>query len=566
MLTNSLVSGITKSQVFLKIEVMFNFNIFLVLASGSDCNNLKSFANGLMMGSANPTIMAALNSINCCTAQGITCSGQTVTSIIWNNLGLSGTILNAYMAVGLTYLDLSNNQVMGTGLTFPTGLLYLNVNSNSITSITSYPSSLTHLDIGNNTIPEGVAVPSSVTYYDASFTGRSGSLSSGLIRQYTDLSGNSYSNSAPSIPVGTLHLNLNGNSFTGSVPSLPSGLTFLNVGGCTLFSGSFPILPSSLTYLDMSSTNVISIPTLVNGLTYLDISNNGFTGTFPSLPSVLLTFAASNNAFTGSIPALPQGLQVLKLHGNAMSGNLPIFPSSLSILYLGYPRVSGNHFTGTVVLNKPTQLFINSNFIADVQITDSSLFIGTFVCDLSDNPLLGNPNIAGLTKCTKNGLYAAPVTISVSKTSFSSFSTTTLKQTTKPSTISTTTSFTKSTTSSSLQTTISTISKQPSVTKSTHIESTDSPLAESQTSEIETMPDVYKPMIPTTTKQPKTKTTKTAIVSTIVIISNEFSLISILVMGIKLIINLTIVVKVISSAPFKREWIKKNQKPEESTY
>ena len=39
-------------------------------------------------------------------------------------------------------------------------------------------------------------------------------------------------------------------------------------------------------------------------------------------------------------------------------------------------------------------------------------------CDLSNNPLLGNPNIAGLTMCTKNGLYSAallPITRSTTK-------------------------------------------------------------------------------------------------------------------------------------------------------
>ena len=89
-----------------------------------------------------------------------------------------------------------------------------------------------------------------------------------------------------------------------------------------------------------------------------------------------------------------------------MSGDIPAFPSTLEYLQLGYPGFPGNHFTGSVRLNAPVFLFINENWITDVVIQDKS-GLPTNNCDLSNNPLLGNPNIAWLIVCTKNGLYSA---------------------------------------------------------------------------------------------------------------------------------------------------------------
>ena len=124
-----------------------------------------------------------------------------------------------------------------------------------------------------------------------------------------------------------------------------------------------------------------------------------------AIPSSVTRLYLHVNAITGSIPsALPSGLISLSLDGNQMSGDLPSFPSSLQYFYLGYPGFPGNHFTGTLRLNRPIELYINDNWITDVVIQNSSV-LGT--CDLSNNPLLENPNIAGLTTCTKSGLYSA---------------------------------------------------------------------------------------------------------------------------------------------------------------
>ena len=69
-------------------------------------------------------------------------------------------------------------------------------------------------------------------------------------------------------------------------------------------------------------------------------------------------------------------------------------------LYLGlqgYP-----HFTSSIQMDQPLELYINDNWLTDLIIQDSSKLLGN--CNLSDNPLLGNLNDANLSLCTRNGL------------------------------------------------------------------------------------------------------------------------------------------------------------------
>ena len=154
-----------------------------------------------------------------------------------------------------------------------------------------------------------------------------------------------------------------------------------------------------------------------------------------AIPSSLYFFDLWNNGISGSIPnALPSGLVVLDLDGNQMSGDLPSFPSTLQFLHLGAPGYPGNHFTGSLRLNRPIELRINDNWITDVVIQDSSV-LGTDGndCDLSNNPLLDNPNIAGLTMCTKNDLYSAAL-LPVTRSTVTTLTKTTTKLTTTRST------------------------------------------------------------------------------------------------------------------------------------
>ena len=137
-----------------------------------------------------------------------------------------------------------------------------------------------------------------------------------------------------------------------------------------------------------------------------------------AIPSSVTYLSLEKNLLTGSIPSnLLSGLFYLSLYGNLMSGDLPSFPSTLQYLVVGAPGFPGNRFTGSLKLNQPIWLRINDNWIADVVIQDSNGLAGN--CDLSNNPLLGNSNIVGLTMCTKGGLYSAgllPVTRSTIST------------------------------------------------------------------------------------------------------------------------------------------------------
>ena len=149
--------------------------------------------------------------------------------------------------------------------------------------------------------------------------------------------------------------------------------------------------------------------------------NNGLNGFIngSAIPSGVILLGLGSNSLTGNIPSiLPSGLRELYLEGSRMSGDLPSFPSTLTHLALGWSGLPGNQFTGTLRLNRPIELHINHNWITDVVILDSSQ-INPSWCDLSNNPLLGNPNIANLTTCTQDGMYSAallPVTMSTEAT------------------------------------------------------------------------------------------------------------------------------------------------------
>ena len=94
-------------------------------------------------------------------------------------------------------------------------------------------------------------------------------------------------------------------------------------------------------------------------------------------------------------------------------------------------------------MNRPTDFYVNDNFIADIFIKDTSLLT---TCDISRTPLLGNLNIVNLTMCTQTGLYSAsslPKTISLSSSSSSTLSSSILTTKKAFTSVSTTTSTAK---------------------------------------------------------------------------------------------------------------------------
>ena len=161
-------------------------------------------------------------------------------------------------------------------------------------------------------------------------------------------------------------------------------------------------------------------------VTQIDWNAKGLKGIMngTAIPSSLTHLYLYNNVISGAIPVqLPSGILYLYLQDNQMSGDFPSFPSTLQYLYL-----SNNRFTGSLRLSRPFHMLINSNWITDVVIQD---FSALSYCDLGNNPLLGNSNIAALTMCTKIGLYSAGL-LPVTRSSLSTLleTTTTVLQTT----------------------------------------------------------------------------------------------------------------------------------------
>ena len=326
----------------------------------SDCSNLIIFARGLGMQSNQPSIWTQLHSY-CCTATGVTCISQRVVQISWNSFGLSGFINgSAISSFLLTHLSLSNNQINGS---IPVSL----------------PLNLQHLDLSNNLLCNNI--PSN-------------------------------------LPPSLINFKLYFNQLTGNIPSvLPSGINILQLHNNKL-TGSIPILPSALQSLWLQNNLLTgNIQILPISIQELILAFNLLTGSIPtSLPPDLTNLELSFNILTGNAPSImPNNLQYLGLAGNKLSGDLPSFPTSLQYVALGYPLMSGynstnNKFSGTLRLNQPIDLFIYDNSITDIIVQNSSLLTDT-TCDISKNPLLGNPHLANLNMCIQLNLTIANVTI-----------------------------------------------------------------------------------------------------------------------------------------------------------
>ena len=175
------------------------------------------------------------------------------------------------------------------------------------------------------------------------------------------------------------------------------------------------------------------------------INWNGFrlTGSISGVttwPSTLQRLDLSLNSIVGSIPAnLPNGLVYLLLDGNDMSGDLPILPNSLKYVFFATTGSLGNHFSGTLSLSQPIQVFAVGNWITNIIIQDPSQL--TANCDISNTPLLGNSNLGSLSFCSQSNFYLAnllPIT----------------KTTTKPAVMTTTTKMSKTTTAMTTKSTV----------------------------------------------------------------------------------------------------------------
>ena len=266
-----------------------------------------------------------------------------------------------------------------------------------------------------------------------------------IIWNYMNLNGTINSTAMSSI--GNLNnLHLVANEITGNLPTIwPPFLRFFNVQANRL-TGTIPIFPNSMLSLYMSDNLLNGTLPLIwpPNLSEFVVYGNKFTGTIPiTFPSTLSQLNVGTNKLSGGFPSkIPPFLRWLHVDNNFLTGLVPseirrtfvhlrlnenlglygdvtnITNAELNELWLTTPGLeSGTKFTGKLVLNRPSVVFIRGNSITDLVVLDTSNLV---YCDISDNPLLGNPNIANLTMCTKNGLYTSSTqttsTTSISQT------------------------------------------------------------------------------------------------------------------------------------------------------
>ena len=195
---------------------------------------------------------------------------------------------------------------------------------------------------------------------------------------------------ATAIPPILIHLDLSNNrikgQLTGNLPHLLSQLVISE----NLFNGS------------ISANFPQSLVTFLAG-------NNHFSGAMPVLPDNMQNLALQDNFLIGEIVALPSSLLSIFLQNNLFSGNIPELPNEIKHVYLGFSGAPGNLFTGTLSINYPISLFINDNLISNLEIQNASRLL---YCDISNNPLLENTNLAYLAMCIQDGLYNFQVTTS----------------------------------------------------------------------------------------------------------------------------------------------------------
>ena len=192
--------------------------------------------------------------------------------------------------------------------------------------------------------------------------------------------------------------------------AIPSKVVNLNLGNNKI-TGPIPLnLSQTLKQIFIQNNKMSgSIPDqMPNSLEYLYAFSNNFNGSVNNLPSTIRFLWLYNNNMCCQITSISPAIIEFHVQGNRFSGSLPPFPDSAISIYLGTSSYKSNKFIGTLDLFRPYFLYITGNLITDVFIRDpSQLTISN--CDLSENPLLGNANIANLT-CTKSNMYKNIVT------------------------------------------------------------------------------------------------------------------------------------------------------------
>ena len=421
---------------------------YFIYAISFDCPDVINLAIGLTINVNSLGIWSALN-VDCCNTIGVSCDGnERVTAIDWNNMGLEGGFINgSAIPQTVVWFRLVGNLLSGPFPKLPVALLVTDLRGNKLSGniIFPLPPSLQTFFITGNSV-DGILqpFPSTTTKIQIDYNHFSGTLSLSkpigvvvignritdvIIQDTRDFSWCDLSNNPllgnPNISNLTMCTqnelydpimiqidcpNMINFAFGLGMEAAQHGLWSALLLDCCTASGVTCIgqRVTQIVWSDIGLNGFINGSAIPSRLTILTLTKNQINGSIPSdLPSGLTKLSLGYNRLTGNIPdSLPNNLIDFSVRGNQMSGDLPLFPNALVYLYLGYPGYFGNHFTGSLSLNRPIILFINNNWIADVIIQNSSL-LTSVNCDLSNNPLYGNANLVNVPMCKKDGLYNA---------------------------------------------------------------------------------------------------------------------------------------------------------------
>uniref|UniRef100_A0A0A0KD25 Uncharacterized protein n=1 Tax=Cucumis sativus TaxID=3659 RepID=A0A0A0KD25_CUCSA len=298
----------------------------------------------------------------------------------------------------LSYLDLSNNQIVGKipewfselgGLSVL--LLSHNFLSSGIEVIHTMPKlMMVYLDFNLfNKLPVPMLLPSVTTYFSVSNNEVSGNVHPSICQatnlNYLDLSHNSLSSELPSCLSNMTNLDtliLKSNDFSGVIPIPPRIRNY--IASENQFDGEIPhsiCLALNLQILSFSNNRmrggtIPSCLTNITSLSVLDLKGNNFVGMIPTFFPTgcqLSSLNLNDNQLKGELPQSLlncENLQVLDLGSNKITGHFPYWlkaASNLRVLILRSNRFYGN---------------INNSFNKDS-------FSNLRIIDLSHNSFIG---------------------------------------------------------------------------------------------------------------------------------------------------------------------------------
>eukprot|EP00834_Sanchytrium_tribonematis_P008277 NODE_924_length_3044_cov_0.424109.p1 type:complete len:780 gc:universal NODE_924_length_3044_cov_0.424109:491-2830(+) len=358
------------------------------------------------------------------------------------------TTIPASFPAGVTTLTVNNNLITKLPI-LPSQLANFNISNNLIYDKmpNTFPSTLVNFDATNNSIYGTIpALPSTIKKLILShnlLTGNLPVLTIALQQVWLDY--NTLIGNLPATWPSTLtNLDLGHNNLTGSISSLSSSsITRLDLSW-NHFSGNLPVFKTTafslidlshnqlsgdidlgyatISDLRLSFNKFLKYPkTLPKTISSLLLDNNGMNGTITyDLPSTLLYIDLSSNNLTGNLPNwLGTNHSFLNISHNLFIGTIPTSFQYVNTLDISFNYLSGcvnyqftgsnftlnnNNLSGNLSFKNPLNLYLQSNRIYDVIISNTSLLNQ---CDLSNNPMA--PGVFGKTfqnQCNLNGIYA----------------------------------------------------------------------------------------------------------------------------------------------------------------